>query len=63
MKIGVVLTPEQQTRIFDNSKATELSEIMRNKPEHNKESGSYTYNGVEYVTEDEAYEAINEHEL
>ena len=63
MKIGVVLTPEQQDRIFDNSKATELSKIMNNKPEYNKESGSYTYNGVEYVTENEAYEATDEREI
>lgn len=53
MKITEELTPEQQDKICSQATLKELSELS-----YNKEDGSYSRKGVEYVTEEEAYESL-----
>ena len=62
MKIESTLTPEESKRIKNNIEFRGIEEITK-VPQYNAKTDSFVVDNVEYPTEEEAYEAIDEMEI
>lgn len=63
MKIGTILTKEESRNIVNKSTLQPFNDLKISGPEYDIVNDKITANGIEYPTEEEAYEAIDEMEL